>query len=324
MPKILSQEEIDALLKNVGQDDDSSFDVIGGIEKKVTPYDFSHPQLLSKEQERMIENIHENFCRSYSVYLSAQLRLLVEIRQLAIEQYTYSEFVTSLSNPTCLYILDFDKPGGRGVLEMNSKLTIFIVEKLFGGQTLFKDAAEEREVTHIEQKVMKRVMDRCFHELSKAWVSENDINMKLGTFESNPEYAQIVSSSEPVVVLSLEVVIHGNKSIMNICYPYNWLGKVMFAEEFQEQMTEELSETTSDDVRSITTALHTTNTNLSAILGKVDVTIRDILALNKGDVILLPTKIDSSIPVMLENKHIFDAFPGSHRKSKALKISKIY
>ena len=25
-----------------------------------------------------------------------------------------------------------------------------------------------------------------------------------------------------------------------------------------------------------------------------------------------------------ENKHIFDAFPGSHRKSKALKISKIY
>ena len=324
MPKILSQEEIDALLKNVGQDDDSSFDVIGGIEKKVTPYDFSHPQLLSKEQERMIENIHENFCRSYSVYLSAQLRLLVEIRQLAIEQYTYSEFVTSLTNPTCLYILDFDKPGGRGVLEMNSKLTIFIVEKLFGGQTLFKDAAEEREVTHIEQKVMKRVMDRCFHELSKAWVSENDINMKLGTFESNPEYAQIVSSSEPVVVLSLEVVIHGNKSIMNICYPYNWLGQVMFAEEFQEQMTEELSETTSDDVRSITTALHTTNTNLSAILGKVDVTIRDILALNKGDVILLPTKIDSSIPVMLENKHLFDAFPGSHRKSKALKISKIY
>lgn len=324
MPKILSQEEIDALLKNVGQDDGSSFDVIGGVEKKITPYDFSHPQLLSKEQERMIENIHENFCRSFSVYLSAQLRLLVEIRQLAIEQYTYSEFVTSLSNPTCLYILDFDKPGGRGLLEMNTKLTIFIVEKLFGGQTLFKDAAEEREVTHIEQKVMRRVMDRCFHELSKAWVSENDINMKLGSFESNPEYAQIVSSSEPVVVLSLEVVIHGNKSILNICYPYNWMGKVMFAEEFQEQMTEELSETSSDDVRSITNALHSTGTHLSAILGKVGVTIRDMLELSEGDVLLLPTKLDSSIPVMLENKHLFDAYPGSHRKSKALKISKIY
>ena len=98
MPKILSQEEIDALLKNVGQDDENtSYEVIGGNEKKVTTYDFSHPQLLSKEQERMIENIHENFCRTYSVYLSAQLRLLAEIRQLSIEQYTYSEFVTSVS-----------------------------------------------------------------------------------------------------------------------------------------------------------------------------------------------------------------------------------
>ena len=157
MSKILSQEEIDALLENVGQDDGkTTYEVIGGNEKKVTPYDFSHPQLLSKEQERMIENIHENFCRSYSVYLSAQLRLLAEIRQLSIEQYSYSEFVTSVSNPSCLYIMDFDRPSGRGILEMSSKLNIFIVEKLFGGQTLFKDMTEEREITHIEQKVMKR------------------------------------------------------------------------------------------------------------------------------------------------------------------------
>ena len=38
MPKILSQEEIDALLKNVGQDDaKTSYEVIGNYEKKVTP-----------------------------------------------------------------------------------------------------------------------------------------------------------------------------------------------------------------------------------------------------------------------------------------------
>ena len=89
-------------------------------------------------------------------------------------------------------------------------------------------------------------------------------------------------------------------------------------------MTEELSETTSDDVRSVKSTLQETNTNLSAILGKMEITIREFLELTEGDVLLLPTKIDSSIPVMLENKHIFDAYPGSHRKSKALKISKIY
>ena len=51
MSKILSQEEIDALLKNVGQDNTKTdFQVVDGNEKQVTLYDFRHPQLLSKEQ----------------------------------------------------------------------------------------------------------------------------------------------------------------------------------------------------------------------------------------------------------------------------------
>ena len=324
MSKILSQEEIDALLKNVGEDDGkTTYEVIGGAEKKITPYDFSHPQLLSKEQERMIENIHENFCRTYSVYLSAQLRLLAEIRQLSIEQYSYSEFVTSVSNPSCLYIMDFDKPNGRGILEMSSRLNIFIVEKLFGGQTLFKDMNDEREITHIEQKVMKRVMDKCFSELTKAWLSENDIVLKYGSFESNPEYAQIVSSSEPVVVVTLEVVIHGTKTLMNICYPYNWLSKVMFQDEFQAQMNEEVNETTLEDQEAVQEILMDTSGNLAAVLGKVNLSIREILELGEEDVLVLPTKVDSPIPVYFGNKHVFEGNPGSRRRSRAVKITKV-
>lgn len=324
MSKILSQEEIDALLKNVGEDDGkTTYEVIGGAEKKITPYDFSHPQLLSKEQERMIENIHENFCRTYSVYLSAQLRLLAEIRQLSIEQYSYSEFVTSVSNPSCLYIMDFDKPNGRGILEMSSRLNIFIVEKLFGGQTLFKDMNDDREITHIEQKVMKRVMDKCFSELTKAWLSENDIVLKYGSFESNPEYAQIVSSSEPVVVVTLEVVIHGTKTLMNICYPYNWLSKVMFQDEFQAQMNEEVNETTLEDQEAVQEILLDTSGNLAAVLGKVNLSIREILELGEEDVLVLPTKVDSPIPVYFGNKHVFEGNPGSRRRSRAVKITKV-
>mgnify|MGYP001167625019 FL=1 len=326
MSKILSQEEIDALLKNVGQDNTKTdFQVVDGNEKQVTLYDFSHPQLLSKEQERMIENIHENFCRSYSVYLSAQLRLLAEIRQLSIEQYSYSDFVNSVSNPSCLYVMDFDKPSGRGILEMSSKLNIFIVEKLFGGQTLFKDLDEkDREITHIEQKVMKRVMDKCFSELTKAWLSENDIVLKYGSFESNPEYAQIVSSSEPVVIVTLEVVIHGTKTLMNICYPYNWLSKVMFKEEFQAQMNDEKAESSLDDQNKVKEILMETKGNLSAVLGKVKLPIKSILELNQGDMLILQTKIKSQIPIYFGNKHLFDGNPGTHRKSKAIKIKKIF
>jgi len=255
---------------------------------------------------------------------SKELRLLAEIRQLSIEQFSYSDFVSSVSNPSCLYMMDFEKPNGRGILEMSSKLNIFIVEKLFGGQTLFKDMTEDREITHIEQKVMKRVMDKCFSELTKAWLSENDILLKYGSFESNPDYAQIVSSSEPVVVVTFEIVIHGTKSYMNICYPYNWLSKVMFQEEFQAQMNDEKNETSNEDQESVEEILMNTQGNLSAVLGSINLPIQSILELSEGDVLVLQTKIESSIPVYFGNKHIFNGNPGTHRQSKAVKITKVF
>ena len=87
MPKTLSQDEIDALLvmrQQIGEGDDfdlSALESMGGseAERSVVPYNFKRPRLFSQDQTRVLNQIHEAFARDLSVYLSAQLRTIVDI-----------------------------------------------------------------------------------------------------------------------------------------------------------------------------------------------------------------------------------------------------
>ena len=77
MAKILSQDEIDALLSNVSSETET--DEVLEPTHRVALYDFKHPNLVSKEQLRLLETIHEGICRNFGVFLSAQLRMIVEM-----------------------------------------------------------------------------------------------------------------------------------------------------------------------------------------------------------------------------------------------------
>ncbi len=61
MAKILSQDEIDALLSTVSEEESETEGFEGGQSRRAVLYDFKHPNLISKEQMRLLENIHENF-----------------------------------------------------------------------------------------------------------------------------------------------------------------------------------------------------------------------------------------------------------------------
>ncbi|MBU1651082.1 flagellar motor switch protein FliM, partial [bacterium] len=103
MNKILSQEEIEALLSNVANSDDIA-DSEMDEHKRFHVYDFMHPDRISKDQIRSMRTIHENFARLLATHLSAVLRSMVDVNLLSIDQVTYSEYTVSLSTPASIYI----------------------------------------------------------------------------------------------------------------------------------------------------------------------------------------------------------------------------
>ncbi|MBM3327321.1 MAG: flagellar motor switch protein FliM, partial [Calditrichaeota bacterium] len=61
MSKILTQEEIDALLSTVGSGPGGE----AGAGRNVQVYDFKHPERISKDQMRTLRTIHDNFARMF-------------------------------------------------------------------------------------------------------------------------------------------------------------------------------------------------------------------------------------------------------------------
>ena len=129
MSKILTQEEIDALLKSVSTT--PTFEAVETkSERPVHLYDFKHPDRISKDQLRSLRTIHDSFSRSFGTYLSSMLRTLVDINLLSIDQATYSEYMLALSVPSCIYIIASKNLKGAAIMEISPQFALTVVDRL--------------------------------------------------------------------------------------------------------------------------------------------------------------------------------------------------
>ncbi|UCD39253.1 MAG: flagellar motor switch protein FliM [Fidelibacterota bacterium] len=319
MAKILSQAEIDALLSTVAEEPTEAERADTGPRRRVVLYDFKHPNLISKEQMRLLENLHENFSRNFSVFLSAQLRMIVEIELLAIDQLLYSEFVMSIAPPGVLYVMDIDEPAGEAIMELSPGLVIFIVEKLFGGKGSFSTAA--RPISAIEQKIMRRVMNRAIQELANVWSPVATVKFEISRYESNPEFIQIVPSNEPVVVVSLQVKIHDHKTLMNFCYPYRWLSEIVGRPDVQDKLQFGAGETSVEERNLVEDHIRKVTCPIRATLGSTTVSIQDFINLQVGDLLVLKEKPDDTNTVYIKDKPMFKGVVGRRDKFRAVLIT---
>lgn len=320
MAKVLSQEEIDALLSSVTGGEEASIEGQQEL-KKVALYDFKHPNLISKEQMRLLQNIHEGMVRNLGVYLSAQLRMIVDINLLAIDQIMYSEFVMSIATPAATYVGYIDAPSSYFVMEISPQLVVFIVERLFGGVGNFNPV--KRPISIIERKIMQRVVERIAGEISKNWGNIKEFNCEFKRFESNPEFVQIVPSQEPVVVVSMEVKVRGNTALINLCYPYIWISNILSETDIQGKLVFGVKEPTTEERDIISTNLQLTGVALKALLGRSRLTLGEVINLKVGDIICLDTPINGKIPVYVQNRLSFFSSIGRKNKRYAIKIQNV-
>ena len=227
----------------------------------------------------------------------------------------------SIVSPGAIYVGDFTSPPSKFVLEISPQLVVFIVEKLFGGKGHLIPMV--RPISVIEQRIMNRIVDRFVGEISKNWEMLYKFDTTISRFESNPEFVQIVSASEPVIVVSLEAKIHNNTSMINICYPYRWISGILSSPEIQEKILFGTRETTPDEKRLMVKNIAITPVDVRAILGSGRISIDDFVNLNVGDVILLDRRINEKLSVYAENRLICTASAGQVNKNNAIRIHNI-
>ncbi|EIA23559.1 Flagellar motor switch protein FliM, partial [Candidatus Arthromitus sp. SFB-3] len=92
---VLSQEEIDKLLKSI-ESEGTSYNRSNILQKNVKKYDFKRPQKFTKEHMKSLSIIHENFTQYLSSYFVSVFGIQIKVDIMSTEQITFHEFIFSM------------------------------------------------------------------------------------------------------------------------------------------------------------------------------------------------------------------------------------
>ncbi len=321
MSEVLSQQEIDRLLTGINSGEIQEENITEALEhKEIYEYDFRRPTRVSKDQLKTIRTLHENFAESFGFYLASRLQTMVTIDLLAVDQLRYSEYVLSIANPCVVYIMDIKETEGRAVIEMTPDLVFMIVERLFGG--VGGKPAALRGITSIEQRIVEPIVQKAIATLAASWKPVYGLSFTLHGFESNSDFVQIAPASEIVIVLSFEVKVGEDTYLMNICYPSFALEEVIAKLNVQYFNTNISTKKKKISYDKITQQLQKTPMEVRAVLGKAELTIKEIMDLEEGDVLYVDSRIDSEIPVYIQERLKYYGRPGTVEGRLAVRITR--
>lgn len=321
MADVLSQNEIDALLKQLST---GELDVDGMNDEpavKIKDYDFARPAKFSKEHLRTLEIIFEHFGRLVSSNLPAYLRKNVQVDVMNSEAVTYSEFSNALSNPVLLGIVDFAPLQGNVIIELASNLGFAIIDRMLGGMG---DPLEKaRDFSEIELSVLERIFTIVVDLLREPWSNVIEIYPRLERIETNSQFAQIISPSEMIAIVTISVAIGNVEGLMNVCLPFITLEDIMdkLNTKYWFSTMQSKDETSYDEV--IETLINKAQIPIKALLGKSSISVIDFINLQVGDIIKLNSQVDDELDVYVGNIVKFKALPGSGADRYAVKVTEI-
>jgi len=321
MPDVLSQDEIDNLLKALSSGELDVEEMKGTDEKQVKNYDFARPSKFSKEHLRTLEIIFEHFGRLLATNLPAYLRKSVDVDIVNSEVVIYSEFSNALSNPVLLGVVSMKPLAGNMVMEMASNLGFAIVDRLLGGTGTALD--KERDFSEIELTIIERIFSICVNLLKEAWENVIKVTPRLERIETNSQFAQIISPTETIAIITINLKIGDVEGLMNVCLPYTLLEPVMdkLNTKFWFSNMQEKDPTMYGEV--IENVISKTKVPIKAILGESKVNVSDFVNLQIGDIIKIDKKVDQELDVYVGNIKKFNALPGYFEDKYAVRITDV-
>ena len=329
MPEILSQTQIDDLLKglNTGELDLDEMDEKAS-EKKIKEYDFKSPKKFTKEQLKKLDSIHNNFARSLSSYMTGILRMFTQLNVTQIEEQRYHEFNNALPDAVMMGVIDLNIkdasiPDTTVLLEISRPTVFSIIDRLLGGSGDIYNV--ERDFTEIEISLIENVLKNMIKLFKESWKTYTDMDPQLVNIETNSRLMQTISLDDIVVITVIDIAMKGQVGNMSICIPainLEEIFKKMSARAAKsDKKYDEIKENERRDI--IFTSVKDSNLELRAVLGEIELTLNDVLSLQIDDIIQLDKSINDVLDIKVGTKTWFKGKMGNYRKKKAVQISEI-
>lgn len=321
MGEVLSQNEIDSLLAALSTGELNAEEITQQDEKQVKNYDFARPAKFSKEHLRTLEFIYEHYGRLLSTTLPVYLRKNVQVSVASSETVVFSEFSNALISPVILGVINFNPLPGSIILDLASNLGFAMIDRMLGGQGV--PLKKGRDFSEIELTILEKILALCMQLMKEPWKNVVEVNPFLERIETNPQFAQIISPTDMIAIVTLNIRIGDVEGLMNVCLPYFTLENVMdklntkfWFSSIQEADDEDYQQYVEMMIRKV-------QVPLKVQLGANQITVSDFANLQCGDIIRLDSKTDSELSVFVGNIKKFMGLPGTSDDKYAVRVTSI-
>lgn len=321
MAQILTQEEVDALLRGVsdGQIETETDEVAD--ESGIVSYDLTSQERIIRGRMPTLDIINQRFARLFRNALSSALRKVLDVVAVSTDTVKFGEFLKSLPVPASLHIFRLEPLRGFALLVVESKLVYGLVDYFFGGKGEAKMKIEGRDFTTIEQRIIKKVVLMILEDMQKAWRPVHPVKLTFVRSEVNPQFAAIVPPTDVVVVMLFEVEMDQVSGSLTVCLPYSTIEPIIG--KLRAGFQSDQLEVDQAWIRRLRDRLNETEVTVDVELGKSTLMSQDFITLTVGDTIQLNTDVTDELMVSVEGVPKFKGYPGVVKGSKAVQISSI-
>ncbi|MBI5893158.1 MAG: flagellar motor switch protein FliM [Deltaproteobacteria bacterium] len=316
--RVLSQEEVDALLRGVSSgaietEQDKTEDKSG-----IRGYDLTNQERIVRGRMPTLEVINERFCRLFRISLFNMLRKVADVTIDSLKIMKYGEFLRNVPIPSSFNLFNLSPFKGLSLVVLDANLVFLVVDNYFGGGGKYHVRVEGREFTSLENRVVRKVLDLIFNDMKAAWQSTHPVDFVYSRSEVNPQFANIVAPTDIVIATGFTIELETAQSKMYICYPYLTL------EPVKEKLCGGL-QSDRDDIdrrwmKRFENELKKTSLNMAGEIGRANITTKDLVNLHVGDIIQLDKKPTSLFELKVEGVPKFFAKPGLSEGHYALQI----
>ena len=313
--ELLSQDEIDALLHGVDDGDvetENDLELQDGVARE---FDFASHDRIVRGRMPTLEMINERFARSFRITLFNMLRRSAEISVSGVQMVKFSEYIHSMFVPTSLNIVKIHPLRGSALCVFDPKLVFILVDNYYGGVGRHAKI-EGREFSATEQRVISIVLEKAFKDLEEAWKPVMHVEFEFSNMEVNPQFANIVSPTEVVVVSTFHVELDGGGGDFMVTIPYSMVEPIR--DLLDAGIASDIADKDERWVISLREEIKEANVDISCNLTDVQMSLHEVLNLQEGDI--LPIVMPDMVTIRAEDIPVLRGKVGESRGSKAVKI----
>jgi flagellar motor switch protein FliM len=314
----LSQDEVDSLLKGVTGETDEPEQVAeqqGGVRN----YNLASQERIVRGRMPTMELLNERFARLFRIALFNLMRRTAEISVGPVRIQKFGDFIRNLPVPANINLVQPKPLRGNALLIFDPNLIFLVVDNMFGGDGRFHTRVEGREFTQTEHRIIRKLLGAVFESYGKAWENVYPLEFEFVRSEMNPQFANIATPNEVVLVTTFEVELGGVGGAFHTLLPYALVEPIR--ELLYSAMQGDHMVADKRWLHLLSKQVQSAEVELSAVLGEAQITFDQVLKMRSGDTIMLD--VQENIVAQIGGVPVLECKYGVSGGQYALKVEKM-